>query len=450
MQALKSAFRQLVGYPSAMVGGILIIILFGVGIYAPIAIPYQEAITLWRGGEEHWRQNPRNVPPLWYNWFTEEELPVSFQYFETDENAARTDAPRPEGGAVSSITYTFDFQADKFPQELIVYFKTQYARSKPFVDLKWVTPDGREIPLASMGLAQSSTFRFSQDSRLKRSLGGVNPTIALFADPESDPEAPTPLKGTYTLVINGSTFEEGDQILSTEFVMHGLVAGWFGTDNYRRDLGVAMLWGTPVALAFGTLASLGTSVLTMTIAAIGVWFGSWLDELIQRITEVNLVLPFLNILIMVGVFYSRSIWTMLGVTILLSIFGAAIKTYRAIFLQVRESPYIEAARAYGASHMRIVFRYLIPRIVPLLIPGLVLGIPTFVFLEATLAVLGLGDPVLPTWGKMINDGFNNAALYNGFYYWILQPAALLMFTGLAFAMVGFAMDRVFNPRLRGV
>jgi peptide/nickel transport system permease protein len=134
--------------------------------------------------------------------------------------------------------------------------------------------------------------------------------------------------------------------------------------------------------------------------------------------------------------------------ILLSIFGLQIKNYRAIFMQVKESPYIDAARAYGAGNLRIIFRYLIPRILPLVIPAIVILVPSFVFLEASLAVLGLGDPVLPTWGKLINDANREGALYNGYYYWILLPSALLMVAGLAFAMVGFALDRVFNPRLR--
>ncbi len=98
--------------------------------------------------------------------------------------------------------------------------------------------------------------------------------------------------------------------------------------------------------------------------------------------------------------------------------------------------------------MRIVFRYLIPRILPLVIPDLIALIPTFVFLEAALAVLGLGDPVLPTWGKVIQDAFSQGALFNGFYYWILEPAVLLMIAGFGFALVGFALDRIFNPRLR--
>ena len=93
---------------------------------------------------------------------------------------------------------------------------------------------------------------------------------------------------------------------------------------------------------------------------------------------------------------------------------------------------------------------MVPRIVPLLIPTLVVLIPTFVFLEASLAVLGLGDPTLPTWGKVINDARTNGALYVGLYYWMLLPSLLLMLTGLAFALVGFSLDRLFNPRLRGL
>jgi peptide/nickel transport system permease protein len=211
---------------------------------------------------------------------------------------------------------------------------------------------------------------------------------------------------------------------------------------------VPLLWGTPIALIFGIFASVATLILTLIIATVGAWYGGWLDELIQRITEIFLVLPFLSILIMVAAFYSPSIWTILGVTDVLSIFNGSIKQYRAQLLQLKESMYIEAARAYGASNSRIIFQYLIPRMIPLLIPALVSSVPAFIFLEASLALLGLGDPVLPTWGKIINDAEASGALYKGYYYWIMEPAALLMITGLGFAMLGFALDRVFNPRLR--
>ena len=88
------------------------------------------------------------------------------------------------------------------------------------------------------------------------------------------------------------------------------------------------------------------------------------------------------------------------------------------------------------------------KIATVLIPSFVTLIPSFVFLEASLSVLGLGDPLLPTWGKVMNDAYTNGALYKGMYYWVLEPAVLLMLTGLGFATVGFALDRIFNPRLR--
>jgi len=326
-----------------------------------------------------------------------------------------------------------------------------YQEKQPFVEMTWITPDGREIRAGEFSSGANTSVRFDQDSRLQRRLEretgikGISVIKGLFDDPNI--EGTQVLQGTYQLVAKSLLFEP-DSKIDLAFVSYGKVYGWAGTDHQRRDLSVALLWGTPIAMAFGLLAALFTTLITMAIAAYGVWIGGWVDALIQRITEVNSIIPLLPILIMVGTLYSRSIWLMLGLVILLSIFGLSIKNYRAIFLQVKESPYIDAARAYGAGNMRIINRYLIPRILPLIIPAIVILVPSFVFLEASLAVLGLGDPFIPTWGKLIDDANRQGALFSGYYYWILQPAALLMIAGLAFAMVGFALDRVFNPRLR--
>jgi peptide/nickel transport system permease protein len=452
MNTIKNAFKEIKNYPSAIFGSIVVLLLITLAIFAMIKIPYSEAIRLWRGGEDVWYQNPKNAPPVWFNWFTKEKLPESFAVKGGENGFSKQVTVREDGTAAIDFSYSFDFQYDDYPQELFLYFSTTFVNKGPFVSVTMIQPDGTEFKIGDFGLNKKQTIRFSQDERLQKRVNRimkaeVNPVVGIFSFPESTP--PVIQKGIYTLKIQGTTFEK-DSDINVEFVSHGLVAGLFGTDHYRRDLTVAILWGAPIALAFGLLAALGTNVLTMIIAAIGAWFGGWVDELIQRITEINIVLPFLSILIMVGAFYSRSIWVILGATIALSIFTGTIKTDRSIFLQVKESTYIEAARAYGASDMRIIFRYLIPRIIPLLIPALVSAVPSYVFLEASLAVLGLGDPTLPTWGKIINDADTNGALYKGYYYWILEPAILLMFTGLGFAMLGFALDRIFNPRLRGM
>lgn len=424
---------------------IVVFLLVFTAVYAMITIPYDEAIRLWRGGEEVWYQNPKFAPPAWINLFSKKKYAESFAVRTSDGSISKTVTPGAEGTSTMDASYTFDFNSDYYPQDLILYLSSTYQEKQPFISAEWLTPDGRTIRIVNTALSQKMTYRFSQDAKLKTRLFTDEVIPALFSDPETGEL----MRGKYQLLITGTAFEP-DSDINVEFVFHGQVFGLAGTDQARRDLVVPLLWGAPVALAFGLLAALGTSVLTMVIAAVGTWYGGWVDELIQRITEINLVLPFLSILIMIGTFYSRSIWVILGATILLTIFTGAIKGYRSIFVQVKESAYIEAARAYGASSPRIVFLYLIPRMIPLLIPGLVSSVPAFVFLEASLALLGLGDPVLPTWGKIINDANANGALYRGYYYWILEPAALLMVTGLGFAMLGFALDRVFNPKLRDI
>ncbi len=447
MKGLLRTLRDITSYPSAVVGLLIIAALIGVSIYAVLAIPYDEAIRLWRGGEEIWYDSPKNAPPVWYNLFRKDDLPETIAMSSQDGVVSKSTEVVSDEMTQIAMSFSFDYPYQRFPNDIIAFFDAQYSEKQPYVSLSWLTPDGRDIRLADFAIMESDSYRPVQDEKLIRRLDGQSPQQGLFVDPTS--EESVALKGTYTLQVSALVFED-DANVDAELVIYGQVHGLAGTDDRRRDLMVALLWGTPIALSFGLLAAVGTTLTTMSIAGIGVWFGGWADELIQRVTEVNMILPVLPILIMVGTFYSRSIWLMLGVIILLNIFGAGIKTYRAMFLQVKEAPYIEAARAYGASNTRIIFRYLIPRIIPMLLPGLVVTVPLFVFIEAALAVLGLGDPILPTWGKMMAAARQSGALYEGHYYWLLEPAVLLMMTGLAFSLVGYALDRVFNPRLRGL
>ena len=444
MKSFLKTLKMIASYPTAIVGSVMVLILIGISIYAMVALPYNEAIALWKGSEQQWYKNPKYAQPAWTNLFRTKKLPTTIDENIIDHPENKTVTVHSDGTETITEIFPFDFNFDGFPSDLAIYYKYTYEKKQPFAVVTFVTPDGRHIRLKSSTVADS--YRISQDSLLTQKLGNNPPHIALFLVPKSDP--PEVLKGHYEVQVEIITFEK-DSDVDAEFIAYGQVSGIAGTDHKRRDLMVALLWGTPIALAFGLLAAVGTTLAEMIIAAIGTWFGGWLDALIQRIVEVVLVIPQLAILIMIGTFYSRSIWVILGSVIALSIFGAAIKTYRAIFMQTKESAYIEAARAYGASSGRIIFSYMIPRIIPMLIPQFIVLIPAYVFLEASLAVLGLGDPILPTWGKIIDDSRSNGALFQGFYYWVLEPSALLMFTGLAFSMLGFALDRIFNPRLRG-
>ncbi len=448
MNSTRRFFAEISQYPSALLGLSLILALVVTSIYTLIAIPYPEAIRLWRGDEGVWYKTPRTAQPIWMNWFLEDDLPETVSFNTADGQGVKTEEYSNDTNKIF-ISFPFEYNSKSFPQELSIYFTAEYEIKEPFVSVKMITPDGREINIDNFAVSNTQTYRFSQDQKLKRLLRGISPEQGIFLDPASTKENPIALPGTYELQIQGIAFEKGSTV-DAEFVVYGQVYGWAGTDHKRRDLTIPLLWGGPIALAFGLLAAFGTTIATMIIAAFGTWYGGWIDETIQRITEVNLVLPFFSILIMIGTFYSKNLWITLLAVVALSIFGGGIKGYRAVFLQTKESPYIEAARAYGASNTRIVMHYLVPRIIPLLIPQLVILIPANVFLEASLTLVGLGDPILPTWGKVIQEGVRNGALLHGQYYWVLEPSVILLITGLSFALVGFSMDRIFNPRLRGV
>lgn len=442
--SLWARLRELRRYPSAMVGLAVVGLLLLMSVYAVVRYPYGEAIRLWRAGEMIWLENPRNAQPRWFNWFGA-DLPETIRVEQTQ---AKVLASEDLGGGVrrQTLSFPFDFfSRAAFPKELALFFETQFTRTPPQAVLAWRTPDGREIPMGTQVLRGSGRHIISADTALIRRLGGRPPHEALFASP-TDPN--TPLRGRYELLVELLTFEPESQA-QLRLIVYGQVHGWAGTDNLRRDLSIALLWGAPIAMAFGMSAALVLTLWYLAISALGAWFGGWVDAVIDRLTELRMILPLLPILIMVGMFWSRSLWVILAVLILYGIIGAN-KSYRAMYLQTRNLPYLEAARAYGAGNFRIIFRYLVPRFLPLTIPAFIQAIPGYVFLEASLAILGLGDPVLPTWGKVINEAYPYLYMGSQYYYWILLPAALLFMTGVGFAMIGFTLDRIFNPRLRAL
>ena len=459
-RSLVLTIREILRYPSAIIGAVLIVFLVGMAVYAVISIPPSQVTALWYPQPTGYQTRPQNAQPIWVNWFRRDKLPQTINIASQDNAVEKTVV---EAADHKNIAFTFkiNYPYQELPDEVYVYFFPHYESKQPFVTLTWITPDGREFNLGNMAISTGSTYMLTRDIPQRYFLpgihrstniympsqGGLPITCTVFFDPAAE-EPCTPLSGMYTLRINGTTFEP-DSTIEAEVVVMGKLFGWAGTDYYRRDLSVGLLWGLPIALALGLAGAVVTTILSMLVAAAGVWFGGWADALVQRITEANMVLPVLAIGVMVYYFYGISLWVILGVVILLNVFGSTTKAYRAAFIQVKEAPYIEAAQAYGASSSRMILHYMVPRILPVLIPQLVALIPAYVFLEATLGIFAVGDPFIPTWGSIIHDALKNMA-FRANYYWIAEPVALLLLTGLAFAMFGFALDRILNPRLRDV
>lgn len=442
-------------YPTALFSLTMIAVLVATSIYALVAYPYQQLDQLWNPELSQYRTRPMLARPLWFNWFLAQNLPETVTFDTRQSPELKQVKPGAETER-TIITYEFTSSDGGFPQDAYLYIHTQNQQKRPFMTVTWLTPDGREFKLKNASVQNGETYdlavnipRRYLDKRYRNlaltvSESGEYPLKALFDDP-ADPGI-TPLAGRYQLKLEIITFEPGTTV-DVEYFQLGQVYGWAGTDHLRRDLGVGLLWGLPVALSIGMLGALTTSLFAMLIAAGSAWYGGWVDALAQRLTEFNMMLPILAVGVLLATYFHISIWMILAITILLNAFGGTTRTYRAAFLQVKEAPYMEAARAYGASDTRIIIHYLIPRIFPLMIPQVVMLIPGYVFLEATLAIFKVSTPYTPTWGRIIYDAVTNGAMH-GNYFWLIEPIALLLLTSLAFAMLGFTLDRILNPRLR--
>lgn len=431
-------------YPTAIVGLVIILFLFALSIYAVVAIPYAEAIAAWEGDDIETYRTPREALPAWVNRLRRQPLPPTIAMQSNALQNEITVSDLGDGITDLSIPFTFEYDYGDFPQDIVLDITSSYEERGPHVAVTWVWPNGTERELTSFQPNFSDTYFISRDERLQRRLRTDFPQRQLFTAPEA--EIGEPLEGTYTLRLDVLHFEP-DSTLEADMTLLGQVYGVAGTDEKRRDLLIPLLWGTPIALAFGITAATITSVAGMLFAALAAWYGGTVDRIVQYLTEVNLILPFFPVSLMIFVLYSRSILTVLAVVVALSIFGSAVKTYRATFLQVRNAAYVEAARAYGATDWRIVVRYMIPTIMTVLLPRLIILVPSYVFLEATLAFLGVSDPVLPTWGKLIVSALS-VGVHRNTVHLVAAPFLMLFLTGFGFAMVGLALERIFEPRLQ--
>jgi len=455
---MRRALREVRRYPTAVVGLVIILFLVAGSLYAVLGMPYEKIGGEWGRTNLTGRPTvPKLAKPTWVNLFRANDYLSTLRMDSRQMPEVRSEHALSDGMRQVTFTFTFDYPYLDFPSEMYLYLDSTYVQKKPFASLVWTTPDGREIKMQGISIIPYTQYNFDTQLRYKRMVnanpnwqawwvfGEVYPTPvhhALFADPEAD--KPRVVNGTYTLRVEGITFEEGSDI-QAELILLGQVYGLAGTDIFRRDLLVPLLWGMPFALGFGLAGAVSTTLLSMILAAAGVWFGGWVDNLVQRLTEMNLVLPVLAICVLAYAYLHINLWVIMGIIVLLNVFGTPTKNFRSAFLQIRNDPYIEAAQSYGATNWRIIRKYMVPRIVPVLTPQIVLLIPGFIFLEATLGLFNISTGY-PTWGTIIYQAATRGALY-GSRFWVMEPLAMLLLTGLGFSMFGIALERILNPRL---
>lgn len=262
---------------------------------------------------------PKLAQPAWTNIFRSEDL-LSTMILDSEEGGVqRIEKLMDDGTKQITLLYTFDYNYADFPSEMVLYLDGTSKMKKPFASMTWTTPDGRVFNLNGVAVGADIIYDFEEYISARRivsknenwqewfDFSRISPTpfhYILFADPDSN--TPNLIKGTYQLRIDGITFEE-DSDIQAELIILGSVYGFAGTDNNRRDLSVPLFWGMPFALIIGLVGSLSTTILSMIIAATGVCFGGWVDNLIQRLTDINLILPVLAMSVLACAFLGINI-----------------------------------------------------------------------------------------------------------------------------------------------
>jgi peptide/nickel transport system permease protein len=354
-RSMKSIAHEIIRIPAAVFGLFVILVLVGGSIAAVSIFPYSQLGRLWYVPEISDKVTvPDYAEPVWVNWFRKDKLPPMIFMDSRDVTVSKVFQPGSSGNIEDiTITFTLDYPYGGFPRDLLLYFDSEYEQKKPFAFVTLVTPDGREFLIGRFAVMPGTQYSLEEDitkqdlTQIQADKGiasvGAEETVAsiLFADLSS--EEPAAMQGTYQVRIDGLFFEEGND-MDVELVVVGQVYGAAGTDYMRRDLLIPLLWGMPFALAYGLLGALATTILSMILAAMGVWFGGWVDRLIQWLIEMTMILPVVAIAVIVYIFIGVNIWVLLTVVVLLNVFGTPAKSFRAAFLQVKNLPYIESAQ----------------------------------------------------------------------------------------------------------
>ena len=218
---------------------------------------------------------------------------------------------------------------------------------------------------------------------------------------------------------------------------------WLGTDNLGRDVFSRLLNGAYISLTVGFVAVFVSLFIGVTVGAVAGYFGKWVDNLIMRFVDAIMCFPTFFLILTAVALVGPSIFNIIIVIGLVSWTGTA-RLVRAEFLTLRESAYVQAARALGQRGPKIIFRHMLPNAAAPILVTAVLGVPEAILAEAGLSFLGFGvQPPQATWGNIIADG----KTYILDAWWlILFPGLAILIAALSFYLTGDALRQAVETR----
>src|SRR5579875_3318254 len=446
----REVWKEFVRNGIALVGIGIIVALVVMSIAAFVAIPVA-TFREWNDPAS-WLEYPKSAMPSWVNFFLPEKIPehLILQPKQYEQNTS--------SNSVVTDVFATDYEYDSFPSDFMYQYETKYQGS-PLVQLSVTRPDGLSSVLLSIPLPKSTgteTFEgmiFSTDSSVKKNIqGGMGFRFHTENLPSQDLVFSEigknkVLKGVY--VFRATTYGSQGKISieKSHLIIGGKVYGLMGTDELRRDLAVGILWGTPVALFIGITVSIGSVAVGLVYGVYAGFKGRTTDEAMMRFNDIIYAMPALPLLIILAVTVGNSIFLIVGFLVVFGWVGIA-KVSRSMAMQIKTLQYIEASKLMGQKDIRIIFKHVLPRLLPYAFASIAISVPAAITTEAGLSFLGLGDPTFPTWGQILHDASVFGAAEQGMWWWILPPGIMIAVTGLAFVFIGHAVDTILNPKLR--
>ena len=222
----------------------------------------------------------------------------------------------------------------------------------------------------------------------------------------------------------------------------------FGTDHLGRDILDRILVGTKPSLIVGFSAMIISMGIGTLVGLVSGYWGGWRDEVIMRINDMFLSVPWLILMIVLAsVIETRSLNSII-IVIGITGWSTVSRIVRSQVLTLKERQFIERARAIGSSDWHIMRRHIFPNVVPLVFANAILTVAICILSEATLSFLKLGPQDTETWGKILSDAYDQGVAIQGPYAFIIMPGLFIVFVVLGFTFIGYAMDEVLNPKLR--
>ena len=209
---------------------------------------------------------------------------------------------------------------------------------------------------------------------------------------------------------------------------------WLGTTVYGDDVLSQVMLGARLTLLVGLLTAALTGLIGTNVGLVAGYFGGTIDSVLMRITDIAYAIPFLPFMIVLIGFVENRLATTI-VAMALVFWRTAARVVRAQVLTLKQRQYVTAARGSGAGPVRIIYRHILPHVLPLSLLYVVFGAAWAILTESSLSFLGLGDPDALSWGLMLNQAFDSGAIRNA-WWWVLPPGCALMLLLVGIYLLG--------------